>query len=70
MVTNYNTPATVDPIDGSLLCKGCKDKYCVHVREGISHFCPSYSGSILQGGDPDKYMVRCEKHMGLFREEE
>ena len=66
MRTNYNTPANSDSFDGSLICKGCPDKYCVTVKDGISHFCPSYSGSIMKGGEPDEFMVRCDRQMGIF----
>lgn len=60
MKSGYNIVAeTAD--DGSLVCKGCKDKYCVTVKDRESHFCPSYRGSIFDG-KLNIFLVKCEEY--------
>lgn len=60
MISEYTTIAeTID--DGSLICKGCKDRYCVTVKEGgVSYFCPSYKGSAYDGKS-GTFKVKCVK---------
>jgi len=59
MISEYNVVAERIN-DGSLVCKGCPDKYCVTVIENESHFCPSYRGSAYDGKS-NTFKVKCKE---------
>ena len=56
---NYETvDAKQDPF-GSLVCKYCKDKYCVYTRpNGEQVYCTDFI-SCAYNGPTDTYKVRC-----------